>query len=90
MITRPFTFSGHELEINYSTSAAGEIRIELQDENRIPIPGFTLDDSQQVIGNEISRIVQWKNNGDLRSLVSKKVRLRIQMKDADLYSIRFR
>ena len=43
------------LEINYSTSAAGEIRFEMQDENGIPLPGYTLDDSQPIIGNEISR-----------------------------------
>jgi hypothetical protein len=90
MITKPFTFSGHELEINYSTSAAGEIRFELQDENGVPVPGFTLDDSDRIIGNEISRIVAWKGKGDLQNLISKKVRLRIRMNDADLYSIRFR
>ena len=90
MITKPFTFSGHELEINYSTSAPGEMRFELQDENGVPIPGYTLEDSQRVIGNEISRVVLWKGNGDLQNLISKTVRLRIQMKDADLYSIRFR
>jgi hypothetical protein len=90
LITKPFTFTGHELEINYSTSAAGEIRFELQDENGVPIPGFTLEDSQTIIGNEISRTVFWKGNGDLKNLVSKPIRLRIQMKDADLYSIRFK
>lgn len=90
MITRPFTFSGRELEINYSTSAAGEIKIELQDVNGVPIQGFTLNDAQQVIGNEISRIVQWNGNSNLQSLISKVVRLRIVMKDADLYSLRIK
>ncbi len=90
MITKPFTFSGHELEINYSTSAAGEIRFELQDENGVAIPGHTLEDSQTIIGNELSRIVIWKGSGDLQNLISKTVRLRIQMKDADLFSLRFR
>ena len=90
MITKPFTFSGHELEINYSTSAAGEIRFELQDEKGLPIPGFTLEESQPVIGNEISRVVKWKEGSDLQSLVSKIVLLKVQMKDADLFSIRFR
>ena len=90
MITKPFTFSGHELEINYSTSAAGEIRFELQDEKGLPTPGFTLEESQPVIGNEISRVVKWKGDSDLQSLVSKTVLLKVQMKDADLFSIRFR
>ncbi len=90
VITKPFTFSGSVLEINYSTSAAGEIRFELQDENGAPIPGYSLDDSQLIIGNEISRSVSWKGDADLKSLASRVVRLRIVMKDADLYSIRFK
>ena len=90
MITKQFTFSGHELEINYSTSAAGEIRFELQDENGIPLPDFALEDSQSIIGNEISRIVRWKRGAELQSITGKTVRLRVRMKDADLYSIRFR
>ena len=90
VVTKPFTFSGHELEINYSTSAVGEIRFEIQDENGKPIPGYTLEDSQTIIGNEISRIVPWKGNSDLQNLASKTVRLRISMKDADLFSIKFK
>ena len=34
MITKYFTFSGNELEINYSTSAPEEIRFEYRDERR--------------------------------------------------------
>jgi hypothetical protein len=88
-ITKPFTFSGNELEINYSTSAAGEIKFEIQDEDGNPIQGFTFEDSQTIIGNEISRIVTWKGSSDLKNLDSKVIRLRVYMKDADLYSIKF-
>jgi hypothetical protein len=89
-LTKFFTFSGNQLEINYSTSAAGELRFEIQDEKGNAIPGFTMDDSQTIIGNEISRIVTWNGSGNLRQLASKVVRLRIYMKDADLYSIKFK
>ena len=89
VITKPFTFSGKELEINYSTSAAGEIRIEVQDERGKPIPGFTMDDAVSVIGNEIKRVVSWKENKNVEKLSSRPVRLRIYMKDADLYSLKF-
>jgi len=90
LITKPFNFSGNELEINYATSAAGEIRFEIQDEGGKPIPGYTLEDSQEIIGNEISRIVTWGGESDLRKLSSKTIRLRVYMKDADLFSIRFK
>ncbi|MEZ4968988.1 MAG: hypothetical protein R2814_04875 [Flavobacteriaceae bacterium] len=59
----------------------------MQDENGTPIPGFTMEEARPVIGNEISRTVLW--NGELDKLASKPVRLRIYMKDADLYSIKF-
>jgi hypothetical protein len=90
VITKPFTFTGKELEINYSTSVAGEIRIELQDKNGKPLPGYTLEEAQPLIGNEISRVVTWNENGDIEKLASNPIRLHIYMKDADLYSIRFK
>ena len=88
-LTKPFTFTGNELEINYSTSAAGEIRFEIQDEKGKAIPGYTLDDADTIIGNEIARVVSWKGNTNLKDLASKTIRLRIYMKDAALYSIKF-
>lgn len=87
--TKPFTFLGEQLEINYSTSAVGEIRIEIQEMNGKPIPGFGLDDCEVVIGNEIARTINWKSNRKLSELQNKVVRLRIFLKDADLYSIKF-
>lgn len=87
--TKPFTFSGDKLEINYSTSAAGEMRIAIHDENGSPIPGFTMQDTETLIGNEIARIVSWKGKAGLASLRGKPVRLHIYLKDADLYSIKF-
>ncbi len=89
LLTRPFVFDGKELEINYSTSAAGEIRIEIQDEKGKTIPGFSLADSQIIIGNEVKRIVAWKGNEDVSALASRPVRLKITVKDADLYSLKF-
>jgi hypothetical protein len=56
----------------------------------VPIPGFTLEDSERIIGNEISRVVRWKGSPELQNIIGKNIRLRVQMKDADLYSIRFR
>ncbi|MEX2512438.1 MAG: hypothetical protein WD398_06000 [Cyclobacteriaceae bacterium] len=89
VITKPFTFSGEQLELNFSTAAAGEIRIEIQDEHGIPIPGFTMEESAELIGNEIAKIASWKNGKSLISLATKPIRLHIYMKDADLYSLKF-
>jgi hypothetical protein len=90
MVTRPFTFRGSRLVLNFATSAAGGIRVEFQDPSGTPLPGFTLADARETIGNEIEREVAWKAGPDVSSLAGKPVRARFVMKDADLYSLRFR
>lgn len=89
MITKPFIFKGNELHINYGTSAAGEIKIEIQNEEGAVIPGFSADDCQLIIGNEIDRSVSWGKEKRLSSLEGRIIRLRFVMKDADLYSLKF-
>lgn len=89
MTTKPLVFSGKELEINYSTSAAGSVRIEIQDQNEKPIPGFEMENCQEIIGNEIERIVFWRGNPDLKALAGQVVRLKIHLKDADLFAMKF-
>ena len=95
LVTRLFTFDGGALVLNFSTSAAGSIRLELQDINGHPVPGFSLADSPLIFGDEIEHRVEWKrptgqtDREPLRHLAGKPLRLRFVMKDADLYSIRF-
>jgi hypothetical protein len=38
--TRPVRFGGQQLTVNYATSAAGSVQIELQDEQGQPLTGF--------------------------------------------------
>jgi len=89
MITKLLTFNGKQLAINFATSAAGEIRVEIQDKDRKPIPGFTLSECQALIGNTIKQVVNWKNGSDVSKLAGKEIRLRFSLKDADLYSLKF-
>lgn len=89
MTTKPFTFKGRALVLNYATSAAGSISIEVQDGGGKPLPGFELANAVEMYGDDLDRKAAWKGNPDLGSLAGKPVRLHFAMKDADLYSIRF-
>jgi len=89
LLTKLFSFEGKEMEINYSTSAAGFVKIEIQDQFGNPVPGFSLEESKEIIGNEIKGIVSWNGNADVSALAQKPVRLKIVLKDADLYSLKF-
>ena len=88
MITKPFTFTGEELVVNFSTSAVGSLRVEVQDLNRAPIPGFEL--SPELFGDSIEQQIRWPNNPNLKAWAGKPVRLRFVLRDADLYSFQFR
>ncbi len=89
MLTKPITFSGNRLTINFSTSAAGGLKVELQTAQGRPIDGFTLADCPEIIGDRIEYTVRWKGGEDLGRLAGKPVRIRFVMRDADLYSFRF-
>ena len=89
-VTKPLSFSGRRLAINFSTSAVGSVRVEVQDAGRKPIAGFTLAESPLIYGDSVDRIVRWRGGGDVGKLLGQPVRLRFVMKDADLYSIQFR
>ncbi len=90
MVTKPLVFEGSALELNFSTSAAGSIRTEVQEADGTPIEGYSLDDCAEVFGDQLDRVVTWKNGPDVSTLEGKPVRLRFVLKDADLYSFRFR
>ncbi len=90
LITKPFKFAGGKLEINYSTSAAGRVRVEIQDADGKALPGFALDDCLPIYGDDIARIVKWNAGDDVSTFAGKPVRLRFAMEDADLFSLRFR
>jgi len=89
LLTRPLTFSGSQLRLNYSTSAAGSVRVELCDLKGQPLPGFSAEECPEIVGNELERVVMWKGRGRLAELSGKPVRIRFLLKDADLFSFQF-
>jgi len=88
--TRPLVFAGAELLLNVSTSAGGDLRVEIQDAGGTPIPGFEMDRCHRVTTDAIEHVVHWKGDPDLARLTGRPVRLRFAMTECDLYSLRFR
>ena len=88
-LSRPLKFSGARLSVNFATSAAGSLRVEIQDAAGQPLEGFSLADSPEHFGDSIDRTVVWKSGTDVSSLAGQAVRLRFVLRDADLYSLQF-
>jgi len=89
LLTKTLRFQGDHLTLNLATSAAGGVRVEIQHPDGAPVEGFALSDCDEVIGDELDRIVTWQGNTDLSHLAGQPVRLRFELKDADLFAMRF-
>lgn len=88
VLTKPLVFSGATLSVNFSTGAAGELRVEIQDAAGRIIPGFGLEECVPLVGDAIERRVQWKGGPQLGNLAGRPVRLRFEMRECDVYSFR--
>jgi hypothetical protein len=79
MVTKPFRYAGRHLEMNFSTSAGGEISVALERAD-----GSLLASAKGVIGDRIDHRL-----ADVGAHAGQSVRLRVTLRDADLYSFRF-
>ena len=77
--TKLIKVSGSKLLLNSATSATGSLVIEALDEN-----GVVAAKSAEIYGDEFEANVL-----DTSKLIGKAVTLRVTMKDADLYALRF-
>ena len=84
LLTKPFVFDGNALTLNFATSCAGYVRIQLTDADGALLDGY---DSGFLFGDSVERQVCFTK--PLEELSGKEVRMKLSMKDADLYSFRF-
>ena len=89
MTTRAFTYAGAALRLNAATSAAGSIRVEVQDAQGHALPGFALSDMAPWAGDAIDAPMAWRGGGSLAPMAGRPIRLRFALQDADLFALRF-
>jgi len=89
VLTKPLMFQGGRLLLNYSTSAVGKLRVELLSESGEPVAGFSGEDAPDIYGDQVKGEYRWNSETDISQLAGKPIRLRLSLKDADLYSFRF-
>jgi hypothetical protein len=89
VVTRPLRFTGRTLRLNYATSAAGSVRVEIQNQDGVPLANRALGDCAELVGDEMDGIVRWREGEDMGSLAGTTVRLCFSLCDADVYALRF-
>lgn len=86
-LTKPMTLAGNTLELNFSASSIGYVKVVVLDEEEREIPGFGLADATEMAGDFIAQPVRWKNGKTIEELKGKVIRLKFVLRDADLYSL---
>lgn len=86
LVTKPLYFDGENLHLNFQTSAAGHIYVDVLDEEGNVIPEAT---SFELFGDTIDRTVYFEDGSSFAKFAGKPVRLRFRMLDAKIYSMQF-
>jgi len=102
LITKPIQLGrlADRLTLNYRAAKGGSVRVGLYQPGGEVVPRFSISECSTLTGNQLSQTVMWnslrgdvvgKTNADLRQLkrAHPVVQLRIEMKNADLFSIQF-
>jgi hypothetical protein len=86
-ISKPLVLLEESLTMNAS-APHGEVQFQLTDMESQPVEGFTFDDCLPMAGSDsVSAELRW-NNGQLKDVVGRIVRLEIRLRHARLFAIR--
>ncbi|MCA9075091.1 MAG: hypothetical protein KDA93_08665, partial [Planctomycetaceae bacterium] len=89
LTTKPLTFDGSKLVINYAAGEGGNVQVELLQDDGAPYAGFDVAAAPSLTGDEIAQVVTWKDKANVSELKGKPVTVRFHLKNADVYSLRF-
>ena len=81
VVTKPFTYEGTNLYVNFSTAARGYLYVALH-------CGDSVYESCETFGNTVDRRIVF-DSAAVADCSGREVTLEIRMKDADLYALRF-
>ncbi len=79
--TKPFTFDGKGIALNFSTSARGYLYVTLT------AADGTVAKSCEIFGDSCDRVIDF--DIDLSAFAGKETVMEIRMRDADLYAVKF-
>ena len=82
-----------ELRLNFQTKRAGWIKVEIVTppiepvESIQPLEGFSADEADGLVGDELDKVVTWKGKSDLAALKGKQVAVRLHLARAKVFSM---
>ena len=89
LTTRPLDIAGTRLHVNARVADGGSLRVAVLSHEGKPFDGFDATDCTPISGNKIDLPVSWSHNKTIDRLKSQPLRLRFDLRDAELYSFWF-
>lgn len=86
LTTKPLVTNGNTLHLNAEVHPKGTLKVEVEDANGNPIPGYTMADAVPVNGDQYDAKVQWKSGRTLAALAGQSIKLHFSLVGTDLYS----
>ena len=65
------------------------MRIGLLDEDGRPLSKYSVSDCDPIVGDSLSKSVQWKTGSDVSNRATKPTRLRVEMSGSQLFGFQF-
>ena len=86
VLTRPLSFTGKRLFVNAEVGDGGSISVSVLSRKRQPLAGYTRSDAIAITRGGLAIPVAWKQATGLGLPAGQHVRLRLELKNARLYS----
>lgn len=89
LTTPPVIFAGKNLNLNINTSSAGSAKVALLDPHGQPLAGYSSEDCDPIMTNNVRHTVTWKGQADVAALAGKPLRLKFDMRSCKLFAFQF-
>jgi hypothetical protein len=87
LLTRPFWTDTPRFCVNAAIGKGGFVRAQILNMDGTAIPGLGLKECVPVSGDSTAHVLAWKGNPDLAGVLKRDIRIRLEAKNARLYSI---
>ncbi|MBT3273149.1 MAG: hypothetical protein HN368_08355, partial [Spirochaetales bacterium] len=82
---RRMKLTGENMTFNLCVPA-GYAKFQILDDLMKPIPGFTFDDSERFVGDDVAHTPRWKNKS-IGELAGRQIRIEVEMQTGILFSL---
>ena len=88
--TKALVPAGGQATINARTAPTGEVRVAALDDRTLePLPHYSLAECVPIVGDAVSGKVRWQERDGLDGLKGRPVILEVQVREGELYAMRF-